>query len=133
MDDKRYNVLSQAARKDRFFTEAEKVQNGALRIKEEIFGRWGLEGLNFGAFIFGGPHRITFRTLDQMAQTLYNLGAASSMEEGKEIMPLFMRENNGKKIEYDYGKAICITELTNGGGAKKYKIEVGWLDCGGHG
>jgi len=64
----------------------------------------------------------SIKTLDEMAQLLYNAGVVSSLDEGKEITPLI---KDGSVI---YGsflfKELDFATLKDGKGNTKYKISV---------
>ena len=97
------NVIARATRKDKFLTEKERQIEGARTFRRKVLGSCGSQSV---------------KTLDEMAQTLYDTGIVFSVEEGKEITPSIM----GGRVSYGSCKEIAFDEVTNGEGNKKYRI-----------
>jgi len=97
------NVIARATRRGKFLTEEERQVEGARIFKRKVLGLCGSQSV---------------KTLDEMAQTLYATGIASSVEEGREITPSLM----GGRVSYSLCKEIAFDEVTNGEGDKKYRI-----------
>ena len=77
--------------------------DGAKRFKRRIFG-------------LCGDTRV--KTLDEIAQLLYETGIASSKEEGRTIVPSLV----GAEVRYGYDKEFCFKEVVKTNGQKAYEI-----------
>jgi hypothetical protein len=97
------NIIARATRKDMFLTEEERRIKGARTFKRKVLGLCGSQSI---------------KTLNEMAQTLYSTGIASSVEEGREITPLLM----GGRVSFGLSKEIAFDEVIDGKGNKKYRI-----------
>ncbi len=58
------------------------------------------------------------RSLDEIAQILCKIKAASSLEEGRKVVPSIVR----KSLVYDLGKWINIEEVINSRGEEAYRL-----------
>jgi len=96
------NILARATRKGRFLTEAERRSEGAETFKRKVLGLCGSQSV---------------KTLDEMAQTLYATGVASSIEEGREIVPTLIGT-----VRYNKWKGLSFDEVTDGEGSKRYRV-----------
>ncbi len=104
-EEKVIDFFARVARKDKFFTEAERQLEGVKTFKRKVLGLCGYQSI---------------KTLDEMAQTLYSTGVASSVDEGREITPLLM----GSKVRYGVSGQVGFEEIIDGQGNKKYRIFV---------
>ncbi|MAG78808.1 hypothetical protein CMI40_00330 [Candidatus Pacearchaeota archaeon] len=68
----------------------------------------------------------TAKTLDEMAQLLYNAKIVSSIEKGKEIIPCLVKET--ELIKYQKHKALCFGYLRDKEG-KPIKDKRNNLQC----
>ena len=80
-----------------------KIIDGAKKFKRRILGLCGTSAV---------------KSLDEVAYALYKTGIASSVEEGKEIVPSLI--NGG--VNYSFTRGIRFTEVTKDGGQKAYRI-----------
>lgn len=95
------NLFAKAARKDKFMTEEERQRNGARIFKKQILGRFGNRAV---------------KTLDEMAQLLYDTGIVSSLKEGRELTPSIM----GGRVIYGSGD-IVFEEVRDEKGNIRYR------------
>lgn len=105
-------LIAKAAKKDKYLTDNEKVDDGAKRLVRRAFG--------FSRFnIFKSK---VVKTLDEMAELLYGFGCVPSIEKGREIVPTL----NGDCLDYNSGHSsiggIQFNEVTNVRGEKRYQI-----------
>ncbi len=97
------NIIARAARKDKFLTKEKRKREGARILKRRLLGLCGWKST---------------KTLEEMAQVLHSTGIASSLEEGRVIVPSLV----GKGIVYGCGVYIKFEEVEDGEGNKRYRI-----------
>ena len=102
-------ILARAARKDLFLTEKARRQLGIETFRKKVLP-WAFR------------EKQTLKTLDEMAQILYDTGIASSIKEGRDITPSLI----GKSVQYGIGNEIGFDEISDGKDNKKYKIWYCW-------
>ena len=102
------SLFARATDNDKFLNEKKRQIEGIKRFRREIFG--------LSRLWLGGK---SVKTLDEMGQILYNIGMASSVEEGREITPSLMIG----RIEYGLGKGLVLEEVKNRKGDTKYSIQ----------
>ncbi len=100
---------------DRFLTRKEREMEGARILKRKLSE--GTRILKRKLLGLCGSQSI--KTLEEIAQVLHSTGIASSLEEGKSIVPSLV----GKRINYGKGlAAIEFEEVEDGKGNKKYRV-----------
>ena len=96
------SVIAQAVRKDKFLTKGERELQGAKILKRKLLGICGWKST---------------KTLEEIAQVLHSTGIASSLEEGRGIVPLLV----GREISYGGGD-LKFKEVEDVEGNKRYRI-----------
>ncbi len=103
MENKIENIFAKASRKDKFLTEEKRQLDGAKKFKRKALGFFKYK---------------TTKTLDEMAELLYQTGIASSLEEGRIITPSLIDQ----EIKYSSLNYIEFEEVKDRKGNTKYLI-----------
>jgi len=98
-------LFAKASRSNKFLTPRERWFDGAKRFKRKALGLFRMK---------------TVKSLEEMAHLLYETSIASSIEEGRKIVPSL----NGARIAYGDCEEIAIEEIKNISGEKKYRIDA---------
>ncbi len=110
-------------RLESFFAKASKINKSKSRFYEpetweSMKEKDGIR--RFRRKALGLFKRSAIKSSDEIASLLYETGIASSIEEGKRIVPSL----TGADINYGPHSDLCFTEVKNQQGQEKYKIEL---------
>ncbi len=101
-------LLDKAADKNKFFSDSQRTENGVLRLKRSLLGRFSFKNGN--------------KSPNDIALSLYEIGSVDSLEEGLKYVPLF--ENQSLKYWSGDNVLKIGSKKTNSHGDARYYVHA---------